>query len=92
MAHGITASIVFWTAATGIKVYFADPYASWQRELNENTNGLLRQYFPKGCDFRTVSNKELAKAVAEINNRPRKCLNYRTPNEVRKNPNGALSM
>ena len=78
-------------AATGIKVYFADPYASWQRGLNENTNGLLRQYFPKGCDFRAVSDRALAKAVDEINNRPRKCLNFRTPNEVRKNPSGALS-
>jgi len=76
--------------ATGISVYFADPYASWQRGLNENTNGLLRQFFPKGCDFNKVTKKQLASAVKSINNRPRKSLNYRTPNEVRLNPSGAL--
>lgn len=74
-----------------ITVYFADPYASHQRGLNENTNGLLRQFFPKGCDFLKASDHALARAVSAINNRPRKCLNFRTPNEVRKNPSGALS-
>jgi IS30 family transposase len=67
---------------TGLKVYFADPYSAWQRGTNENTNGLLRQYFPKGIDFRTVSEKEVAIAVKKLNNRPRKCLNYQTPYEV----------
>ena len=66
----------------GLTVYFADPYAPWQRGLNENTNGLLRQYFPKGCDFRTVSELDLARAVEKINDRPRKCLGYQTPNDV----------
>jgi len=66
----------------GLCCYFADPYSSYQRGTNENTNGLLRQFFPKGTDFKKVSDVELDKAVALINNRPRKCLNYRTPNEV----------
>lgn len=69
---------------TGIKVFFADPYAAWQRGTNENTNGLLRQFFPKGCDFKVVTQKDLAKAVANLNHRPRKCLDFKTPYEVRK--------
>lgn len=68
--------------ATGLKVYFADPYAPWQRGTNENTNGLLRRYFPKGINWRTISHQQLANVVEKLNNRPRKCLNYRTPNEV----------
>jgi len=67
---------------TGLNVYFADPYASWQRGCNENTNGLLRQFFPKGCDFRNITDKDVAKAVRNLNNRPRKILNYQTPKEV----------
>lgn len=67
---------------TGLKVYFAAPYAAWQRGANENTNGLLRQYFPKGTDFRRVKDEQLQKAVNRLNHRPRKCLNYRTPHEV----------
>jgi hypothetical protein len=67
---------------TGLAVYFADPYAAWQRGTNENTNGLLRYYFPKGTDFRKVSEKELALVVRKLNNRPRECLNYQTPSEV----------
>ena len=67
---------------TGLTVYFADPYASWQRGTNENTNGLLRFYFPKGTDFRQISEKEVALVVKKLNNRPRKCLNYQTPREV----------
>lgn len=66
----------------GLKCYFADPYSSCQRGTNENTNGLLRQFYPKGTDFNKVSKAELDKCAALINNRPRKCLNYRTPNEV----------
>ncbi len=69
-------------AATKLTVYFADPYAPWQRGTNENTNGLLRHYFPKGIDWRGVSEKQLAWAVERLNNRPRKCLKYQTPNEV----------
>jgi len=67
---------------TGLSIYFADPYSAWQRATNENTNGLLRQYCPKGTDFRKISNEELAIAVKKLNHRPRKCLNYRSPHEV----------
>ena len=67
---------------TGFNVYFADPYSSWQRGTNENTNGLLRQYFPKGCDLSRVTDQMLAEAVRKLNHRPRKCLGYRTPHEV----------
>jgi len=67
---------------TGLTVYFADPYSAWQRGLNENTNGLLRRYFPKGVDFKSVSEKSLAEVVKKLNHRPRKCLGYRTPHEV----------
>ena len=66
----------------GMQAYFADPYSSWQRGTNENTNGLLRRYLPKGTDFTTVTPSELASIVEEINNRPRKRLDYQTPNEV----------
>jgi len=62
--------------------YFAKPYASWERGTNENTNGLLRRYFPKGTDFLKLAGDALEKAVKILNNRPRKCLNYRTPFEV----------
>ena len=67
---------------TGLSVYFADPYAAWQRGANENTNGLLRFYFPKGTDFKRISARMLQRAVDRLNNRPRKCLGYRTPQEV----------
>lgn len=62
-------------------VYFAKPYHSWERGLNENTNGLLRQYFPKKTKFDEISDKEIQVVVNKINNRPRKCLNYKTPAE-----------
>ncbi len=65
-----------------MRVYFAKPYASWERGTNENTNGLLRRYFPKGTDFLKLTDFALAKAVKTLNHRPRKCLNYRTPFEV----------
>ena len=68
--------------AVGFCCYFADPYSSYQRGTNENTNGLLRQFFPKGTDFNEISEEEIDKTAALINNRPRKCLNYRTPHEV----------
>ncbi len=67
---------------TGLCIYFADPYSAWQRGSNENTNGLLRQYFPKGSNFRNIENKDLALAVKKLNHRLRKCLNYQTPHEV----------
>jgi len=68
--------------SVGFCCYFADPYSSYQRGTNENTNGLLRQFFPKGTDFNEFSEEEIDKAAALLNNRPRKCLNYRTPHEV----------
>jgi IS30 family transposase len=67
---------------TGLDVYFSDPYSPWQRGTNENTNGLLRQYLPKGSDLSLVSDEQLALVVKKLNNRPRKNLNYRTPHEV----------
>ncbi len=67
---------------TGLDVFFADPYAAWQRGSNENTNGLLRQYLPKGTDFRAVSIDQLEKLTKLLNHRPRKCLDYRTPHQV----------
>ena len=66
----------------GLDVYFADAYASWQRGTNENTNGLLRQYFPKGTDFTQVSHREVARVEQSLNERPRRRLGYRTPVEV----------
>jgi len=62
--------------------YFAHPYASWERGLNENTNGLIRQYFPKGQDFTSVTEEEITSAMEKLNNRPRKCLGMKTPNQV----------
>lgn len=72
----------------GADVYFAEPYSSWQRGRNENTNGLIRQYLPKKTDFRTVSAELIAQVEWALNNRPRKTLGYRTPMEVmaRKRP------
>ena len=68
--------------SVGFCCYFADPYSSYQRGTNENTNGLLRQFFPKGTDFNEISETEIDTAAALLNNRPRKCLDYRTPHEV----------
>ena len=66
----------------GAKVYFAHPYCSWERGLNENTNGLLRQFFPKASSLLTVTKAHVDDAVYRLNHRPRKCLGYRTPHEV----------
>jgi len=66
----------------GMRSYFANPYHSWERGTNENTNGLLRQFFPKGTNFALIGKAEVDRAVKLLNNRPRKCLNYRTPAEV----------
>lgn len=70
--------------ATGLqaRIYFAHPYASWERGLNENTNGLVRQYFPKKYDFARFNQADLQRVEDLLNNRPRKTLGYRTPNEV----------
>jgi len=70
------------TDKLGRDVYFAYPYASWQRGLNENTNGLLRPFFPKGIDFSLVSHRQVARAEQLLNDRSRKSLGYRTSNEV----------
>jgi IS30 family transposase len=71
------------TVATDCAVYFAAPHSPWQRGTNENTNGLLRQYFPKGkFDFDTISQTELNAVADELNNRPRRVLGYQTPAEV----------
>lgn len=64
------------------QVYFAHPYSSWERGLNENTNGLIRQYFPKGSCFDGITNEQVKTVMHRLNNRPRKGLNYQTPNEV----------
>ena len=64
------------------RIYFAHPYSSWERGLNENTNGLVRQYFPKKYEFCRISDSDLQHVEDLLNNRPRKTLGYRTPNEV----------
>lgn len=70
------------TQETKIQVYFADPYAPWQRGTNENTNGLIRQYFPKGTDFSIIPYKEIKRVQDLLNGRPRKVLKWKTPFEA----------
>jgi IS30 family transposase len=72
-------------------VYFAHPYSSWERCLNENTNGLLRQYFPKETDFNEVSDSAVAKAIKLLNYRPRKLLEFKTPAYVMQQQMAALA-
>lgn len=70
------------TEEIGVKCYFAHPYASWERGTNENANGLVRWYFPKGTDFAKITDAQIALVESLLNNRPRKCLGFRTPIEV----------
>jgi len=63
-------------------IYFAHPYSSWERGTNENMNGLVRQYFPKKCNFTTITETEIEFVMERLNNRPRKCLGFKSPNQV----------
>ena len=69
------------TKRTGMKIYFAHPYSSWERGTNENTNGLIRRYLPKGTDFNLIDQKELHIIQEKLNNRPRKIIGFKTPKE-----------
>jgi IS30 family transposase len=68
--------------AAGIDIYFARPYHAWERGCNENLNGLVRQFFPKGTDFRHISPQEVARVTNLLNDRPRKRFGFKTPREV----------
>jgi len=70
------------TKSTGMKVYFAHPYSSWERGTNENTNGLVRRYYPKRTDFNNITESQLCLLQTKLNNRPRKVLGYYTANEM----------
>lgn len=73
------------TEKTGMKIYFAHPYSSWERGTNENTNGLIRRYLPKGTNFNEISLNQLINIQEKLNNRPRKIIGYKTPKEMMDN-------
>jgi transposase, IS30 family len=73
---------IIFTENTKIPVFFANPYSPWERGTNENTNGLIRKYFPKGTDFSLITNKELKYVQNQLNERPRKVLEYKTPKNI----------
>ena len=70
------------TQKTGMKIYFAHPYSSWERGTNENTNGLIRRFLPKGTDFNEIDENKLFFIQEKLNNRPRKIIGYKTPKEI----------
>jgi len=80
------------SAALNAQFYFAHPYSSWERGLNENTNGLIRQYFPKNTDFRTLTLEDIQEVMDKLNNRPRKSLDFKTPNQVFFNHNHSVAL
>lgn len=71
--------------------YFAHPYSSWERGLNESTNGLLRQYLPKNTDFKEVTQIEVRRAINRLNTRPRKTLDFKTPSDLMAEYRAALA-
>jgi IS30 family transposase len=81
----------YFTQQTGMPVYFAHPYSSWERGTNENTNGLIRRYLPKNTDFNKVTEMQLKIIQDKLNNRPRKVLGYYTPNEMMEKENGMIT-
>jgi IS30 family transposase len=84
--HGLTDEVL------GSTAYFAHPYHSWERGLNENTNGLIRQYFPKRTDFGNITDRQVREVQDKLNDRPRKCLGWRTPREVSCDPSAIVAL
>ena len=72
----------FITQKTGMKIYFVHPYSSWERGTNENTNGLIRRYLPKGTDFNEIDENILLFIQEKLKNRPQKTIGYKTPKEI----------
>ncbi len=70
------------TKSIGTKIFFAKPYSSWQRGSNENGNGLIRWYLPRNTDLNSLTDEQLNAIMELINNRPKKCLGFKTPNEI----------